>query len=470
MGEMASLLGGVVSELGHRAALESPAERTEADDTALATVLADDETLRCAREQAHDAGEMALLERHTDACIAFGERMMALVASKLSTLQGVFEEVRDLQTVNAANLKAATEALDRGKERCEALKALCVEDLRKVHLLRRSVEDTERKVAAVVEAQAAENDKQLASNASETSRVFSEMERLEKELERLEKERWGLLKKRVEDKEKDEHRQNEFGHFVAVCDAHTAALNNTHRNADTHVTGLGIVFDAAKTLAESVAAGHLADLEAATEDTLESHKMHRHVFDRMWSMTSDQVAHRNAKRQELLAQIQAATIQQKLAIETYNPAAKRFAQTVQQLTAERADLEEEVRSLEQRGAAAREQFDALSVGPLTAAGVSFVHPVDAQEARQLEHRARMVEYRALTQLGTLDARPLAAELDDIRAALATHPGRAGTAASYSGGVTSLPPAMHTAPPGTVAASQRPGSSSSTSQQVRLPAV
>lgn len=464
--EMASLLGGVVSELEHRAALESPAERTDADDTALANALADDEQLRLEREQAHDAGEMAILERHTDACIALGERMMALIVSKLATLQAVFEDVRDLQTVNEANLKAAADALEAGRARCETLKALCAEDLKKVYALRRGVEDTERKVAAVVDSQVAASDKALLENTAETARVFAEMEKLERELEALEAARWRIVKQKVEEKERDEHRQSEYAHFVSVCDAHAAALNNTYRNADTHVAGLGIIFDATRALAMSVAEGHANDIESATGDTLETHKMHRHVFDRMWSMTSDQVAHRNAKRAELLAQVQAATIQQKLAIETYNPSAKKFAQTVQQLTAERADLEEEVRSLEARGAAAREQFDSLSVAPLISAGVQFVHPVDAQEARQLEHRARMVEYRALTQLGALDSRPLASELDDIRTALASHPGRSHGGMSASMGVTTLPPAVTMSHSQT----QRPSSATSPNVPVRLPAV
>eukprot|EP01008_Symbiontida_sp_HLA12_P002736 NODE_66_length_1500_cov_424.324619_g63_i0.p1 GENE.NODE_66_length_1500_cov_424.324619_g63_i0~~NODE_66_length_1500_cov_424.324619_g63_i0.p1 ORF type:complete len:454 (-),score=100.04 NODE_66_length_1500_cov_424.324619_g63_i0:137-1408(-) len=389
----------------------------------MATVLADTEEqlehltfrleeTREAREQAIEDGEMLVAEKHYYSIVQLYEEIIALVIEKINTVDkhvkenAVHDNVRNTYQQKAAeevsSLKAAKVTL---KEHCEA-------DLKKIFDLKEKVQAVELQTQQKMEEDVRRSESSLRDNSDKQEECWRQIGELQKELEALEKERFKEFKKRQEDKEKDERRRMEFHQFCDVVDRHSKLLDLTIKNCDSAVHCCNLT-------GEFVQSGFNAlrtNFEKKDVDyndlLLLCHKQHLETFRGLY-LSLGELIHKKEKRiEEVDKSVQTSHIQQEIASDTLNPNAKKFSDAKKQLLRVRDDIQEEVKELKQRATVALQNFKA-SEQALHDAEVEFVHPVVEHQQQELETKAKIVEYKALS-VGHTSSAPIRGELEELK--------------------------------------------------------
>jgi predicted HicB family RNase H-like nuclease len=365
-----------------------------------------------ARAVALDDGEMQLAEKKFYNVVEIYEEILEHVLAKLATVEKTQKESQVFDKVREQYQQKAADDANKLNDAKEQLKKRCEADLKKIFALKERVDSVEKATVTKLNDERKRSDQLLADNATQQEVTWAKIEELERELERLEKERYTEIKKRVLDKDKDEHRRMEYEKFCQVVDNQSQLLDLTIRNCDTamHCIALSAEFvnSGFNTLASDLAKKD-KELSALL---VETHKQHLEMFRGLY-LALGELAHKKDKRiEEIDKAIQSSHIQQEIAAETLNPNAKKYSDAKKELLRARDDVEEDLNELKEKAQVALGNF-AVSEQALQDAGIDFVHPTVEQQEQELETKAKMVEYKAIA-IGQVDALPIKAELETIK--------------------------------------------------------
>ena len=234
----------------------------------------------------------------------------------------------------------------------------------------------------------------------------------------LERERHREVKKRVEDKEKDEQRRMEFDKFCGVCDSHTAHLDLTIRNCESLIHTANLVGEFVQSGFNTLAKDFQSKAKSYSETQLHLHKEHLTMFRGLFLSLGELTHKKEKKIEDVDKQIQTSHINQELCADTLNPNAKKFSDVKKELLRVRDELEEDVRELKQKAADALGKFK-ISEESLRDAEVDFIHPVVEHQEQALATRAKMVEYKAIA-MGHVDSVPIRNEIEEVKRQLAAN--------------------------------------------------
>lgn len=224
------------------------------------------------------------------------------------------------------------------------------------------------------------------------------------------------MKKRVEDKEKDEQRKMEFDRFCAVCDKHSSLLDLTIRNCDSLIHAANLMGEFVQSGFNALAKDFSCKAKDHSQIQLRVHKEHLDIFRGLFLSLGELTHKKEKKIDDIDKQIQTTHINLELCADTLNPNAKKFSDAKKELLRIRDDVELEVQELKQKAAEALDKFK-LSEDALRDAEVDFVHPVIEHQEQSLATRAKMIEYKAIA-IGHVDSVPIRNEIDDLKKQLA----------------------------------------------------
>eukprot|EP01063_Lacrimia_lanifica_P033465 TRINITY_DN5953_c0_g1_i1.p1 TRINITY_DN5953_c0_g1~~TRINITY_DN5953_c0_g1_i1.p1 ORF type:complete len:703 (+),score=391.78 TRINITY_DN5953_c0_g1_i1:65-2173(+) len=369
------------------------------------------------REAALDDGEMQLAEKYYYTIVELYDELQTTVLNKLSIVDKTQKETSVFDKVRATYQNKASESIKNIKNEKEKLKQKCEEDTHKMFSLREKIEEVERHMVLKMAEDCKKSDAMLADNSARLDACWAKIEECERELVTLERERHREIKRRVEDKEKDEQRRMEFERFCSVCDSHAAHLDLTIRNCESLVHAANLVGE----FVQSGFNGLAKDFSTKTKDYAETHlhvhKEHLTMFRGLFLALGELTHKKEKKIEDVDKQIQTSHINQELCSDTLNPNAKKFSDVKKELLLIRDGLEQDVRELKEKAEDALRKFKETE-DALQAAEVPFVHPVLEQQEQALATRARMVEMKAIA-IGHVDSVPIRNEIEDLKRQIAS---------------------------------------------------
>eukprot|EP00668_Euglena_longa_P002854 GGOE01003339.1.p1 GENE.GGOE01003339.1~~GGOE01003339.1.p1 ORF type:complete len:725 (+),score=351.05 GGOE01003339.1:51-2177(+) len=410
--EMARLPDTLLIQLDH--VLSAPTIHMILTDTEekLEHLLFKLEETKEARARALEDGEMQLAEKKYYNTVEIYEEILELVLEKLATVEKARKDNEAFDKVRNQYQEKANDEVQRLKDVKEKLKQRCEQDLKKIFALKERVDAVEQQTAEKLTEERKKSDRLLADNALQLEVTWAKMEELERELERLEAERHAEFKRRVLDKDKDEHRRMEYEKFCQVVDHHAQLLDLTVRNCDTAIHCLTLTGEFVGSGFTTLAGQLKRDDKEHADLLLDTHKQHLEMFRGLY-LSLGELAHKKDKRiEEIDRAIQQSHIQQELAAETLNPNAKKYSDAKKELLRIRDDVEQDLQDLKEKAQVSLNNF-AVSEKALQEANIDFIHPVVEQQEEELELKTKMVEYKALA-IGQVDTLPIKAELDTIK--------------------------------------------------------
>jgi hypothetical protein len=219
----------------------------------------------------------------------------------------------------------------------------------------------------------------------------------------------------VEEKVKDETRQNEFKAFMNVANSKAVNYDRTIKNCDTNM-------HCCKLMSEFLQSGFftiqksLTNRKESIQDALfEAQKCHLEVFRSLLFTLGDLEYKKERRIAEVGEHIQAAHIQQEMCNDSLNPNAKKFSDAKKELLRARDELELELHDIRDRQSVALEKYEPTEKA-LNEKKYAHTHPLSDLEERQLNTRAKMVEYKAMA-LGHVSSLPLKRELEMLKQSL-----------------------------------------------------
>jgi hypothetical protein len=361
-------------------------------------------------------GEMQQAEELSFDMAAYFEGVLALVRDKISTTERTKKDAQVFDKVRAQYQHKAQVEVEKLKADKAQLKARCENDLQKIFSLKERVDEIEKGTVKSLAEKSKQSDALLMKNAQDIEAAWSKIHLLEQDLEKLEEMRHNEVKRRVADKEKDEHRHMEYERFCQVVETHASLLDLTIRNCDTAahcITLLGEMVDTGFVTLGT----HLSEKDTQhSELLLETHKEHLEHFRGLYLALGDLIMKKEQRISQIDAAIQNCHIKQKLAEETFHPDAKKYSAAKKELLHERDNCEASLADLRRRAQFALDHFK-MSEQALQEAGVAFVHPVIEQKEQELETKAKLLEFRA-TAMSHADSLPIQQELLEIKRQIA----------------------------------------------------
>eukprot|EP01064_Diplonema_japonicum_P001696 TRINITY_DN11126_c0_g2_i1.p1 TRINITY_DN11126_c0_g2~~TRINITY_DN11126_c0_g2_i1.p1 ORF type:complete len:749 (+),score=272.42 TRINITY_DN11126_c0_g2_i1:81-2249(+) len=364
------------------------------------------------REEALEDGEMQLAEKHYYSIVEHYEELQATVLEKLNIAGNTLKETAVFDKVRGNYQDKAAEEVRKIKAHKERLKNLCEDDTRKLFSLRERIEDVEKQMVLKMAEDCRKSDAMLQQNTERLNRCWAKIEECETELAMLEKDRHKEVKKRIDDKEKDEQRRMEFDRFCTVCDKHIAHLDLTIKNCESLIHVANLVGEFVQGGFGGLAKDFQSKTKNLSEVQLHLHKEHLAMFRGLFLALGELTHKKEKKIEEVDKQIQTSHINQELCADTLNPNAKKFSDVKKELLHVRDDLEQDVRCLKEQASSALEKF-VISEQALKAADVEFIHPVVEHEDMTLATRAKMVEFKAIA-IGHVDSVPIRNEIEHLK--------------------------------------------------------
>lgn len=391
-----------------------PAVLQDSNDV-IAVVASKQRDCMAVRDQALDDGAMDVAERETFRLVDLSEELANAQVEKINLLIRAQEENSVSAAVRDAYLKKATDNAGALEGASADLKARCETDLARVYQLKQQVDAAENEMVTKYAREREASDAKLEGLMAKQEEAWDQIEALVKQIRQIEAERHAEIKRRIDDKVKDETRRIEYQTFARVAAEHAANLDRTIKNCDTNI-------HCSKLMSEFLQSGffaiqkHLQQRRREIDETLlDAQKTHLDVFRGLLFTLGDLEYKKERRVEEVGNSIQAAHIQQELCNDSLNPNAKKFSDAKKQLLRLRDELELELRDIRNRQRAALEQYNPTEQA-LVAAGVPHTHPMDDLEERRLNTRAKMVEYKAMS-LGHVSSAPVKAELETLRKSL-----------------------------------------------------
>lgn len=367
------------------------------------------------RDQAHDDGEMNVVERETFRLADICEELNSTQVEKIRILERALEEnvvgisVRDSYAKQAVADSSAIES------EYNDLKSRCEVDLARIYQLKKQVDEAESVMVDRTANERQQSDQRLDQISARQNDCWDQIMNLVKQLRQLEIERHAEVKKRIEEKVNDESRRNEYAVFLSVSNAKAMDYDRTIKNCETNI-------HCCKLMAEFLQSGFFtiqkslsSRNEAIKDALLEARKSHLEIFRSLLFTLGDLTYKKERRVDEVGEQIQAAHIQQEMCNDSLNPNAKKFSDAKKELLRIRDEIELEIRDLRDRQSAALETYNPTE-DALNKANVDHSHPLQDLEERQLNVRAKMVGYKAMA-LGHVSSLPLKNELESLRQTL-----------------------------------------------------
>jgi len=371
---------------------------------------------RSKRDAAMEDGEMVVAEEHAMNAIEHQEELLTHILSKVGVLEGrlkenaVFKKVRDMYATRAVeDIQKIKVGHERTKSRCEA-------DLRKTFALREKVEQVEATTAAKTLQEIKASEETLNKNAEELDLAWVRLEEAYRNVAALEHLRFTELKRRAEEKAKEEHRRMEYTQFIKVCEEHCARLELTIRNEDTALHCVELISQSVSSLLKPI----LSDLTHSEgihkQLLLSAHQQHLEVFRALFLSVGEMLYRKQRRIDELETMIQSAHVQQELCADTFDPNARKYRDAKKRLLEQRDELEQQVTDLKQKAATALGNFKA-SEEYLQGHDVEFVHPVVEHEQQCLSFKAKMLNYKAMV-MGHVEGTKVRNEIKNLSSDIA----------------------------------------------------
>lgn len=358
----------------------------------LSTFKADE--ARKKREVAVSDGEVHIAEKLCYDVVQHHEEMLTEVIAKAAVLEQAIKENTVLLQANENYVEKTVEEFEQIRVRMAKLRVRCEGDLQKMFALRSKVEEVEGQTAKKVIEERERTDVLLKDNTGKVDVIFVKMEELEKELATLERERHRIVQRRVQEKDKDEHRKAEFAQFCQVLEDHTVPLQRTIANMDLMVHGTEVLQEFVNNGFSSLRDDLTERSKVLKDVKLEAHKQHVEVMRGLTLEVGDVVYRKERMVEETDKNIQQAHVQQELLAETFNPSAKKYGTVKKRLMVNRDELEIDIKELKERAEDALAEFRP-SEDALAEAGVEYVHPVTEQQHHALAMRTKMMEFKAV---------------------------------------------------------------------------
>eukprot|EP00759_Apiculatamorpha_spiralis_P041663 PhF_6_TR40211/c0_g1_i3/m.59712 len=369
------------------------------------------------RDESLDDGDMVQAERFSYMQLEVLEELVAAVIDKIRIVTTCLEEnaVNDKVQTNYAT--STKEFVTKVKTEQGELKDLCENDLKRLFELRTRVDALEAKATKRLEEERSRLDQWLENNAKDQTESWNSIFTLMDRIVQLERDRHDVIKVRLDEKQKQEQRVREYKTFCDVADTHARLLDATMKTCESTIHSCNV-------LGDSVDAGfHALHVEfkkldeELTKVLLDTQTAHYDSFRNLYFSLGDLLLKRDKKIEEIDTNIQAAHIQQELCTESLNPNAKKFSDMKRDLLQLREELERDIGLLKQRAAAAVEGYNPTEEA-LSKIMPDYQSPVEEQEDRRLQQRARMLEYKALS-IGNVEAAPIRDEIKDLQRQLNT---------------------------------------------------
>lgn len=367
------------------------------------------------RDQAHEDGAMNVAESETYRLADISEELADAQVEKIRILQHALEENVVSSAVRDAYSKQAIDDSNRIEQESGDLKSRCEMDLARLYQLRKHVEEAEQQMCERTDRERAASDERLVNIAARQQEAWEQVTALIKQIRQLETDRHAEVKKRVEDKVKDEARKNEFAAFMAVANANAIDYDRTIKNCDTNIHCCKLMSEFLQSGFYTIQKSLTSRNEGIRDALLQARKVHLEVFKSLLFTLGDLGYKKERRIEEVGQQIQAAHIQQEMCNDSLNPNAKKFSDLKKELLRVRDELELEIRDVRDRQSAALEKYNPTDKA-LHEAGVAHRHPMEDLEERQLNMRAKMVGYKAMA-LGHVSSVPLKNELDSLKQSL-----------------------------------------------------
>ena len=367
------------------------------------------------RDQAHEDGEMNVAERETYRLADLSEELANSQVEKIRLLSRLRDDSQVNLAVRDSYAKKAQDETSKIENESSDLKNRCEADLARLFQLKKQVDDAEGQMRARTEQERGASDHRIATLTRRQEEAWEQIVLLVKQVRQLELERHHEVKKRVEEKVKDETRRNEYNAFSNVADYQGTNYDRTIKNCDTYI-------HCTKLMAEFLQSGFFSIQKKLTlgnkeisDGLLDAQKVHLETFRTLLFTLGDLEYKKERRVEEVGQSIQAAHIQQEMCSDSLNPNAKKFSDAKKDLLRIRDEIELELRDIRDRQSASLNQYKPTEIA-LVQASVVHTHPLDDLQERRLSTRARMVEYKAMS-LGHVTSAPIRQELDQLKAAL-----------------------------------------------------
>lgn len=367
------------------------------------------------RDQAHEDGVMDVAERETYRLVDLSEELADVQCEKIKLLSRALEENTVSLAVRDTYAKKAIDDSGRIESESTQLKNRCEVDLARLYQLRKQIDTAEESMLNRTEKERESSDNRLQSISQQQGEAWNQIASLVKQIRNLENERHAEVKKRVEEKVKDETRRNEYTAFSDVATKKASLYDLTIKNCDTNV-------HCCKLMAEFLQSGFFTIQKSLTsrkgeisESLLDAQKCHLEIFRSLLFTLGDLEYKKERRIEEVGANIQAAHIQQEMCNDSLNPHAKKFSDAKKELLRLRDELDLELRDIRDRQSVALGKYKPTEEA-LNSVHFSHTHPLDDLEERRLNTRAKMVEYKAMA-LGHVSSVPVRNELETLKQSL-----------------------------------------------------
>jgi hypothetical protein len=357
----------------------------------------------------HD-GEMQVAEEQMWTKIQLQERLIDLIKDKFRLIGKCEDENAPFKKIYEVQ-KQANQETSQMKDAKRRLKQRCETDLKHIHdaIQKADLEDAEamKRYAASKE----KGERFAKENVEKQEEAWNKIQDLERQLQKFGTERFEEVKRRIEEIDREEKRRVEYAQFLEVASQHKKLLELTVYNCDLAIRCTGLIEEMVSEGCAAVKARHDKTNQDLATLRIEVHKEHLEYF-RMLYLTLGSLIYKKEKRlEEVDRNIRTTHIQLEFCVETFDPNAKKHADTKKELYKLRQGVEEELAMLKEKQAKALDDFKE-SEEALDAAGIEFNHPVDENNEEVLTRRSKMVEYRA--HLSKQEEVKIAAEREEIK--------------------------------------------------------
>jgi len=359
-------------------------------------------------------GEMAVAEEQFYIKAQLLERLVELVQDKFRIIGQTDDENKMFAKIHEVQKKAfqETAAMKDAKRR---LKQRCEEDLKHLHdaIQKADLEDAEAMKRFM--AQKDKSEKFIRENIEKQDESWRKIQELERTLQKLGTERFEEVKRRIDENDREEKRKVEYQQFLDVVGQHKKLLELTVYNCDLAIRCIGVIEELVAEGCAAIKARYDKTNQELAELRLKVHQEYFEAFRRLYKTLGQLVYKKDKRLEEIDRNIRTTHIQLEFAIETFDPNAKKHADTKKDMYKLRSQVEEELEMLKDKMAQALEAFGPTEEA-LTQAGIEFVHPSEELEDSNLQRRSKIVEYRA--HLAKQEEVKISAEREELKRAKA----------------------------------------------------
>lgn len=341
------------------------------------------------------AGDLAAAESAMNQRVTLCEALSDLITHKFYLLDeeeknkvGVF--LQRAEEVETQSKKSVTDLRVKAARR----RRLLEEDLARLNEERSKAQADEDAARASFLAEKESSDKELQNNWDAQTKVWEQLFELEKQLADLAAKRRIEVDRRVKMTEREERRRVDMRHFEEFVNEHQKLLEATIRTCQAD--------DQLGDIMEDVVTGTCVTIKRRSNDLYKdlsalrnaAYEEHLHHFTEQYLFLGEIMFRKNRLLDELRRKAEYAVAQQEMAMDSFNPSARKYAQMKAELDAEADQLAREVEQLKDKATVYYESFKPTEKA-LSHLGKTFVHPQDALEQAEKEKGRKIAAFHSL---------------------------------------------------------------------------